>query len=97
MCSETKQFYLRHNYTIAFSAKFPKNGRFGIPWITIDDLVNQRRRPNPSVAPGEVKLRFWFFAAGCRCLLGPIQCRDFLQTASRYESRELFRDTSMHK
>ena len=27
------------------------------------------RRPNPTVAPREVKLRFWFFAAGCRFLL----------------------------
>ena len=97
MCSETKQSYRRHNYTIAFSAKFRKNGSFCLPWSMIDDLVNQRRRPNPTVAPGEVKLRFWFFAAGCRFLLGPTQCRDFLQTASRYESRERFRDTSMHK
>ena len=26
-------------------------------------------RPTPTVAPREVKLRFWFFAAGCRFLL----------------------------
>ena len=54
--------------TTSFSAKFLKNGRFRLPWSMID-LVNQRRRPNPTVAPREVKLRFWFFAAGCRLLL----------------------------
>ena len=53
---------------LAFPAKFPKNRRFRLPWSTID-LVNQRRRPTPTVAPREVKLRFWFFAAGCRFLL----------------------------
>ena len=63
-------------------------------WSTID-LVNQSRRPNPTVAPREVKLRFWFFAASCRFLL--TMARFFCITASRYESREHFRDTSMHK
>ena len=29
----------------------------------------QRRRPNPTVAPREVKLRCWFFVAGGRFLL----------------------------
>ena len=64
--------------TTSFSAKFPKkNGKCRLPWSTIN-LVNQRRRPNPTVAPREVKLRFCFFAAGCRFLLGrPTQCRDF--------------------
>ena len=52
-------------------------------------------RPNPTVAPSEVKLRFWFFAAGCRFLLHHVAI--FWQTASRYESRERFRDKSMHK
>ena len=33
------------------------------------DLVNQRRRPNPTLAPREVKLRFWSLLAGCRFLL----------------------------
>ena len=28
--------------------------------------VNQRRRPNPTVAPCDLKLRFWFFAAMSR-------------------------------
>ena len=88
MCSETKQFYRRTQP--AFSAKFPKNGRFRLPWSAID-LVNQRR-PNPTVAPRDVKLRFWFFAAGCRFILQNVAI--FLQTASRYER---FRDTSMHK
>ena len=87
MCSEIKQFYRRTQ--LAFSAKFPKNGRFRLPWSAI--LVNQRR-PNPTVAPRDVKLRFWFFAAGCRFILQNIAI--FLQTASRYER---FRDTSMHK
>ena len=41
-----------------------------------------------------MKLRFWFFAAGCRFLLHNVDI--FLQTASRYESRERFRDTSLH-
>ena len=91
MCSETKQFYRRQ---LALSAKFPKNGRFRLPWSMIE-LVNQRRMRNPTVAPHEVKLRFWFFAAGCRLLLHNVAI--FLQTASRYESRERFRDTSMHK
>ena len=63
--------------TTSFSVKFPKNGRFRLPWSTIN-RVNQRRRPNPTVAPREVKLRFWLFAAGCRFLLGrPTQCRNF--------------------
>ena len=88
MCSETKQFYRRTQ--LAFSAKFPKNGRFRLPWSAID-LVNQRR-PNPTVAPRDVKFRFWFFAAGCRFILQNVAI--FLQTASRYER---FRDTSMHK
>ena len=64
--------------------------RFRLPWSAID-LVNQRR-PNPTVAPRDVKLRFWFFAAGCRFILQNVAI--FLQTASRYER---FRDTSMHK
>ena len=86
--SETKQFY---RWTqLAFSAKFPKNGRFRLLWSAID-LVNQRR-PNPTVAPRDVKLRFLFFAAGCRFILQNVAI--FLQTASRYER---FRDTSMHK
>ena len=51
--------------------------------------------PNPTVAPREVKLRFWLFAAGCRFLFHIVAI--FLQTASRYESRERFRDKSMHK
>ena len=80
--------------TTSFSAKFPKNGRFRLPWSTID-LVNQRRRPNPTVTQCEVKLRFWFFAAVWRFLLHNVAI--FLQTALRYESRERFRDTSMHK
>ena len=54
MCSETKQFYRRTQ--LAFSGKFPKNGRFRLPWSAID-LVNQRR-PNPTVAPRDVKLHF---------------------------------------
>ena len=87
MCSEIKQFYRRTQ--LAFSAKFPKNGRFRLPWSAI--LVNQRR-PNPTVAPRDVKLRFWFFAAGCRFILQNVAI--FLQNASRYER---FRDTSMHK
>ena len=29
-------------------------------------VVNQRRRPNPTVAPCDIKLRFWFFAAMSR-------------------------------
>ena len=87
MCSEIKQFYRRTQ--LAFSAKFPKNGRFRLPWSAI--LVNQRR-PNPTVAPRDVKLRFWFFAAGCRFILQNVAI--FVQTASRYER---FRDTSMHK
>ena len=34
----------------------------------------------------------------CRFVLdASMQCRDFLQTASRYESREKCRDTSMHR
>ena len=76
MCSETKQFYRRTQ--LAFSAKFPKNWRFRLPWSAID-LVNQRR-PNPTVAPRDVKLRFWFFAAGCRFILQNVAI--FLQTAS---------------
>ena len=32
---------------LAFSAKFPKNRRFCLPWSTID-LVNRRRRPTPA-------------------------------------------------
>ena len=40
----------------------------------------------------DVKLRFWFFAAGCRFILQNVAI--VLQTASRYER---FRDTSMHK
>ena len=76
------------------SAKFPKNERFLLPCSTNElHVVNQRRRPNPTVAPREVKLRCWFFGAGCRFLLHNV----FLQTASRYESRERFRDKSMHK
>ena len=51
-------------------------------------------RPNPTVAPCEVKLQFWFFAAGCRFVLHNVAI--CLQTASRYESRERFRNTSMH-
>ena len=43
----------------------------------------------------KVKLRFWFFAAGCRFLLHNVAI--FLQTVSRYESCERFRDTSMHR
>ena len=78
--------------TTSFSAKFPKNRRFCLPWSTID-LVNQRRRPTPTVAPREVKLRFWFFAAGCRFLLHNVTI--FL--ANRIESRERVRDKSMHK
>ena len=79
---------------LSFSAKFPKNGRFYLPWSTID-LVNQRRRSNPTLASREVKLRFWSLLAGCRFLLHNVAM--FLQTASRYESRERIRDTSMHK
>ena len=33
------------------------------------DLVNQRRMPNQTVAPRQVKLRFWFFVAGGRFVL----------------------------
>ena len=90
MCIETKQFYRRHNWL--FSLNFRKSRRFRLPWSTID-LVNQR--PDLTIAPREVKLRFWFFAAGCRFLLHNVAI--FLQTASRYESRERFCDTSMHK
>ena len=62
MCSENKT--VLSSTQLALSAKFPKNGRFRLPWSTID-LVNQRRSPNPTVAPRDVKLRLWFFAAGC--------------------------------
>ena len=93
--------YVKRNKTVlsstqlAFSAKFPtKKREISLRWSTID-LINQRRRPNPTVAPREVKLRFWFFAAGCRFLLHHVAI--FWQTASRYESRERFRDKSMHK
>ena len=93
MCSDTKQFYRRHNYL--FPLNFQKTRGFRFRWSTIN-LVNQRRRPSPNltVAPREVKLRFWC-AAGCRFLLHDVAI--CLQTASRYESRECFRDKSMHK
>ena len=58
---------------LAFSAKFlEKNGRFRLRWSTID-LVNQRRRPNPTVAPREIKFRFSLFSAGCRFLLHNVE------------------------
>ena len=87
MCSETKQFYCRTQ--LAFPLNFRKT-RFRLPWSAID-LVNQRR-PNPTVAPRDVKPRFCVFAAGCRFILKNVAI--FLQTALRYER---FRDTSMHK
>ena len=62
MCSENKT--VLSSTQLNFPAKLPKNGRFRLPRSTID-LVNQRRRPNPTVAPRDVKLRLWFFAAGC--------------------------------
>ena len=62
MCSEIKT--VLSSTQLAFPAKFPKNGRFRLPWSTID-LVSEWRRPNPTIAPREVKIRFWFFAAGC--------------------------------
>ena len=71
----------------AFSAKFPKNRRFRLPWSTIE-LDNQRRRPNLTVAPHEVRLRFWFFAAGCRFLLHVL--RFFLQTALDMNRENVF-------
>ena len=71
MCSETKQFYRRHNKL------FPLNFR------KKEDFVSRG------------KLRFSFFAAGCQFLLHNVAI--FLQTASPYESRERFHDTSMHK
>ena len=40
---------------LAFSAKFPtKKREISLRWSTIY-LINQRRRPNPTVAPREVK------------------------------------------
>ena len=80
MCSETKHFL--SSTQLALSGKFPKNVRFRLRWSTID-LVNQKRMPNPTVAPRDVKLRFWFFAAGCRFLLHNVSI--FGKTASRYE------------
>ena len=58
MCSERNKT-VSSSTQLAFSTKFPKNGRFRLPWSTID-LFNQRRRPNTTVAQREVKLRFWF-------------------------------------
>ena len=92
MCSEIKEFC---RDTISFFRKISEKREISLRWSTID-LVNQRlERHNTTVAPREVKLRFWFFAAGCRFLLHNVAI--FLQTALRYESRERFRDTSMHK
>ena len=45
---------------IAFSVNFRKTGDDDWP------VVNQRRRPNPTVAPCDLKLRCWFFAAMSR-------------------------------
>ena len=80
MCSENKT--VLSSTQLALSAKFPKNGRFRLPWSTID-LVNKRRRhDNPTVALRKVKLRLWFFAAGCRFVLHNVAI--VLRTASRY-------------
>ena len=95
MCSDIKA--VLSSTQLAFSPKFPKNGRFRLPWSTID-LVNQRRRPNPTVAR-EVgpRPKVPMLVLCCWLSIFITQCRNFLQTASRYESCERFRDTSMRK
>ena len=92
-CSETK---VLSSTQLAFSAKFPKNGRFCLPGSAFD-LVNQRRGPNPTVAPRDLKLRFrrdrllrFPFSGSTESLLSGClrSVAIFLQTASRYYSRE---------
>ena len=49
--------------------------------LRLPRIWNPSCRPNPTVAPREVKLRFCFFAAGCRFLLHNVAIF-FAKTAS---------------
>ena len=82
--------YVKRNKTVlssiqlAFSAKFPtKKREISLRWSTID-LINQRRRPNPIVAPREV-------SSGVGSLLLVV---DFYYTMSRFFGK-LHRDMNL--
>ena len=78
------QFCRRHTYL--FPLNFRKKREISLRWSTID-LVNERCRPNPTVAPREVKAPFLVL---CCWLSIFISVAIFLQTASPYHRVNVF-------